>query len=84
MACHLHPILCNLGCCYHLNPSHRFLSTWGVVRLEKNTQKAIQQIEILENIVKMDRQLATYRHKIAQVFQLTWYLTLKRLVTLLC
>ena len=49
-----------------------FLSIWSAVRLEKVKLKAIQQVEILENIAKMDCQLATYRHKIAQVFQLTW------------
>ena len=25
----------HLGCSYHLHSSHRFLSTWGVVMLEK-------------------------------------------------
>ena len=30
------PDTLHLGCSYHLHSSHRFLSTWGVVMLEKN------------------------------------------------
>ena len=63
------PNTLHLGCSYQLHSSHCFLSIWSAVRLEKVKLKAIQ-VEILENVPKMDCQLATYRHKIAQVFQL--------------
>ena len=32
------PDTLHLGCSYHLHSSHRFLSTWGVVILEKKNE----------------------------------------------
>ena len=32
----------HLGCSYHLHSTHRFLSTWGVVTLEKNGKKVLK------------------------------------------
>ena len=33
----------HLGGSYHLHSSHRFLSTWGVVKLERKTEKEMNE-----------------------------------------
>jgi len=43
---HLTPIL---ECSYHLHSSHRFLSTWGVVMLEKKEKKR-ERKKVLPNV----------------------------------
>ena len=44
------PDTLHLGCSYHLHSSHHFLSTWGVVMLEKKKERERAKKKVLSNV----------------------------------